>query len=406
MFLKMIRKNKEDKDALAPQATLIPMRWLIVGGFVVLVMIALVIRIKFINFQSMDYQFFLVHWFAYIHEHGFSAFSSNFSNYNLPYLYLMYVADVLGIPDIIAVKGISIVFDFILAYSIYLVVRHFNPKGLLPYAAGIITLFLPTVMLNGSFWGQCDAIYASFIVFSLYSALKNRQIAMWIFWGIAITFKLQAAFFLPFLVYIWLTRTNKQWWAPIVSIPVFFLPFIPALIAGRSFNSILSIYRDQTGISSLVANAPSLYQWIPAQFYDYFNATGVLLTAAIVILIGLFALIYRRFNDKGLLLFATALLFTIPFFLPQMHERYFFLAEIFAFILAFSIQNRKFLLIAVIAQLVGFLAYTPFLFGLIIPVISLPQLSLVQLGVVLTLLYWSLLDNKNKKTLSAIKFTT
>ena len=39
-----------------------------------------------------------------------------------------------------------------------------------------LTLLLPTVLLNGAFWGQCDSIYGALAVWSLVFALEDRPI--------------------------------------------------------------------------------------------------------------------------------------------------------------------------------------------------------------------------------------
>jgi len=48
---------------------------------------------------------------------------------------------------------------------------------------------------------------------------------MWVFWAVAFLFKLQAVFFLPFLVYLWISRKKISIFAPLVAIPIFMMPF-------------------------------------------------------------------------------------------------------------------------------------------------------------------------------------
>lgn len=38
----------------------------------------------------------------------------------------------------------------------------------------IVSLFVPIVFINSSLWGQCDAIYSSFAIWSLYAFAKRN----------------------------------------------------------------------------------------------------------------------------------------------------------------------------------------------------------------------------------------
>jgi len=39
-----------------------------------------------------------------------------------------------------------------------------------------ILLLIPTVILNGSVWGQCDIIYTAFVIASIYYILREKPI--------------------------------------------------------------------------------------------------------------------------------------------------------------------------------------------------------------------------------------
>jgi Gpi18-like mannosyltransferase len=362
------------------------------GGFAVLILLAIGLRLSFLKWESGDYTHYLSPWYDHLRQYGFQGFRDNFANYNLPYLYLLYVAVAVGLPKLLAIKLISLVFDFVLAYAVHRVIKHFRPEGYAALLAATLTLFLPSVFLNSAAWGQCDAIYTSFILFSFLASLKNRHIWMWVFLTVAFSFKLQAVFFLPFLVYLWIVNKKGSVFTPLVALPVFLIFFVPALIAGRSFGSIASIYLTQTKSSgSLTLNAPNFYQWIPNSFIAYFNQAGVLLTAAAIVLVVVCALEFLRPRLKNghMLVLATLFLFVVPFLLPQMHERYFYPAEIFSLLVAFAIP--RFAWIAVSAQFVALFAYTPFLFrtrpGVAIPPIPLTWIAITQLVNIVALCY-------------------
>jgi Gpi18-like mannosyltransferase len=370
----------------------VPRRVTVYGGFAVLILLAIGLRLSFLKWESGDYTHYLSPWYDHLRQYGFQGFRDNFANYNLPYLYLLYFAVAMGLPKLLAIKLISLVFDLVLAYAVYRVIKHFRPEEYAALLAATLVLFLPAVFLNSAAWGQCDAIYTSFLLFSFLASLKKRPVWMWVFWAVAFSFKLQAVFFLPFLAYLWITNRKSSILTPLTALPIFIIPFVPALIAGRSFGSIASIYISQTESSgSLTLNAPNFYQWIPNSFVGYFNRAGILLTAAVVVLVVICALehLRPRLKNGHMLVLATLFLFVVPFFLPQMHERYFYPAEVFSLLVAFAIP--RFAWIAVSAQLVALFAYTPFLFrtrpGVATPPIPLTFVAVVQLVNIVVLCY-------------------
>jgi Gpi18-like mannosyltransferase len=365
----------------------VPRTAIVYGGFAVLMLLAIGLRLSFFKFESGDYTFYLSPWYDHLQQYGFQGFRDNFANYNLPYLYLLYVAAAVGLPKLFAIKLISLVFDFVMAYAVHRVVKHFRPEGYAALLAATLTLFLPAVFLNSAAWGQCDAIYTSFLLFSFLASLKNRPIWMWVFWAVAFSFKLQAVFFLPFLVYLWVVNKKSSIFAPLAALPVFMIPFVPALIAGRSLGSIASIYGSQTASTGqLTLKAPNFYQWIPNSFITYFSLAGILLTAAAVVVVVICALefLLPRLRNGHMLVLATLFLFVVPFLLPQMHERYFYPAEIFGLLVAFAVP--RFAWIAVSAQLVALFAYTTFLFK-IPPPIPLNLVAIAQLVNIVALCY-------------------
>lgn len=361
-------------------------KYIAIAGIIGLILLSLLLRILFVRFESGDFEWFLQHWHSTLAEQGFSAFSERFADYNFPYLYLLYLVSLLGLPDIIAIKSISIFFDIILCLSVWLVVRHYKPKGYSPYVAALIVAWLPTVFLNSSFWGQCDALYTSLIVFSFYFILKRRHLLSWLIWGVALSFKLQAIFFLPVLVYVWFfTKKEQRWYTPLIStLPVVIAP-LPAIIAGRSPLSAYGVYVDQAGTyQQLTMNAANWYQWVPNSLFSYFNKSGLIISVA-VLGAALLILIINRTNkilpskDGHLTLLAAFFLLLAPFILPQMHERYFYTAGTF-FILA-SFINPRYIIIAIVSELVSLFSYLPFLFNQQ-PPLSFEILAIVNLAIV------------------------
>ncbi len=258
-------------------------------------------------------------------------------------------------------------------------------------------------MINSAAWGQSDAIYTAFCLGSLYFLLKERPGWASVFFGLAISFKLQAIFFLPVLLIVLLRRK----WAMkyLLLIPaVFLLMLAPAFLAGRDAWSLLTIYVGQitsagvggpgqfngrapgpfygvrpgqfNGIgrgpfngggpggggfssSSFTFNAPSFYQWLPAGAPEYWKWIGIILAVMFVVLIGVLIMASKKQLTPAIIL-KVALVFAlaIPFLLPEMHERYFYLADVISIIYAFYFPRYFF--VAIIMQLCSLLSYAPY----------------------------------------------
>ena len=124
-------------------------------------------------------------------------------------------------------------------------------------------LLLPTVVLNGAYWGQCDAIYGALCVHAAALALEEKGTASTALMGVAFSFKLQSIFVLPLWGVLWLAGRVKfrQLWA----FPLAYLAAIaPAMALGKPLGEILGIYLQQMEeYPRLTLNAPSAYQLIP-----------------------------------------------------------------------------------------------------------------------------------------------
>ncbi len=368
------------------------------------VFVALFLRHFLLPLETYDYTTFLSKWYDQVHQYGFQGLRDSFANYNAPYLYLLWIVSNLPIDKLVGIKLITIFFDLVLAVVIYLFIRSFRKDGNYALYGALGSLFLPTVLLNGAFWGQCDTIYTSFALLSLLYAYKQKQLLSWGFFGAAIAFKLQAIFVLPALAYFWLVQKDKdksQLFAPALAPVVLFLSILPTLVIGKPLSEVVLMYQGLTQAQLLTANAASLYQWIPGSMYSFFNNFGVILTGTIVSLILwlTFSTIHKKgkLSGKELFVFPLVLTMIIPFFLPQMHDRYYFIAEILAYIIAFVVGGR-WIIVAIVLQATAFLAYYPFLFNY--QLVYLGVVSLVQLALIGYLLYrmFDHIFEKHRKT--------
>ena len=322
--------------------------------------------------QSGDFHAFMDGWYTHLAQDGFSGLADDFSNYNTPYLVLLWAATKLPLPELYAIKALSVVFDGLLVYFSYRIVRLARPGSRWwPVGAASAVALLPTVVMNGAAWAQCDAIYASLLLGSL-SFLMERRLA-WAagLFGLAFAFKLQAVFFLPVLGLVVLL--NRLRWRGLLAVPAtFFAALVPAALAGRGLADQLRVYPEQVGNASgavastrsggapeafgrqlgldggppsisgggdgggsvwtghaFTYNAPTPYAWLPADAGEIWKATGIGVAVAVGVTFAVWLLLRRRrLAPSDVVLVAAAVTFVVPWLLPEMHERYFYLAEV------------------------------------------------------------------------------
>ena len=96
--------------------------------------------------------------------------------YNIPYNYFLALFSYLPIRDLYLIKWLSILFDVILAWGVLRLVGLYRESAAAKLTGFFLTFFLPTVILNGALWGQCDSIYAAFAVWALYFGLADKPV--------------------------------------------------------------------------------------------------------------------------------------------------------------------------------------------------------------------------------------
>ena len=299
-------------------------------------------RVSLLYFESNDYKAFLSRWVADLGKLSVGeALRTPIGDYNLPYIYILLIFSRLDIHPMLAIKSLSCFFDVIMAWMVMKLVMHGIEDRRLQMSAFVLTLAAPTVMINSAQWAQCDSIYVSFCLMSMLAALNKRGNLCAIAWTIAFCFKLQAIFILPALGLA--LFMGKVKWRHLIWIPVvFFGAMLPALIAGRSLASCLSIYADQTqNYGFLFHNAPTIWRFFEGADFESFSVVSVFCAGAAVILFIYFCMTFlKKLEDIDLIkiFFLSAML--VPYLLPRMHERYFYMADMLALIY-FMYDRRK-----------------------------------------------------------------
>lgn len=299
---------------------------------------AFAVRMCYIDARSGDYNSFLQHWAEFFRENGgLRAIGEPIGDYNLPYLYLLALISYLPFDDLHMIKLMSVVCDVLLAFYAMRLTTTITENDKAPLASFLVVLCLPTVFLNSSWWAQCDSIYAAFALAALYYGLKHRPVLAVLMGALSFAFKLQAIFILPIFAVLLMRGDIK--WRHVPLFPAFYaLLVLPAVIAGCPPLDALLIYAHQTGeySSHITLNAPTLGT-VFKQMEDTSGASAFMIVLAFVYLAALLLVAWNRrksLDDRGILLMALAMAVGIPFLLPSMHERYFYLAEILSVVCA------------------------------------------------------------------------
>lgn len=359
---------------------------------------ALGARKVFIPQVSMDTANWVMPWLNYIQEHGFAAYADTFNNYAPFYSYLLGIFSWLPLSDLEIIKYISIGFDIMAAYYIRQMVKlRFPNSPMLPALAFVSFLFLPTILINSSFWGQCDIIYVAFSLAALYHLMlpDTRRNNLWsvVFYALALSVKLQAMLIAPIFAIAWFKRDMRL--SDFLIIPATYLLFmVPCLIAGRDFKDLLLVYFtivDKNPV--LTENSPNIYQLVNYNFM--FNNAGVLVAFAMQAII-IFAVVWKLRGKQltmDILAHAAFLItLTMPFLLPRMHERYFLLAECVSLLFAF--YNPRHFYIPIVLGIISFFTYTEFLFTTVLVPFHWLTLGVLTLILIVGGTLLKKLDNK------------
>ena len=364
-------------DVLDSEIRLKGIRLRMVDLFFLVFMLGLgiAIRLPLFDFESGDYYHFLSHWMEECHRAGgigylgITPFESNAStiNYGCMYQYVIVLLHYIAGKDLHLIKTVSVIFDVICAMTIFRIAYHVTEgdvqKSVMAFGGVMI---LPTVVLNSAAWAQCDSIYTAFVLLSLLHALKGNNNRVFIYLALGYTFKQQAIFIVPFLIIIWLKGKIKAryiFWVPVV----LFITMIPAMIAGRSFAELISIYGKQVSTySSLTMNYPSIFMVVNPGLN--LETRKLIIASAMVAAIAILGLVAyyvrnRKFRVNGLFMITLAIFTALIalFTLPVMHERYGYLPEVIA--VSYAVTNYKRLAVLVMMQFVSIVTYSKFLFG-------------------------------------------
>ena len=306
------------------------------GLLIFTALIAMLARLPLLGFTSHDYVGFLSSWYDYITLNGMAhALADRFANYTPAYLYLMTAAAYLRefilpeIPKIVAVKLPSIIADFLLALAMFKLAQATSPHKHAPWLAFALTLFLPTVLVNSNLWGQADAIYSACVAACVWLLCAKRNVAAMILFGLGAAFKAQAFFIAPLLTFLFFRRVIGVRHFSIAA-ATYVLVMMPAMLLGRPPIEALGTYFNQAAeYQTLSLGIPNFYAFAENDWYHFGLTAGLLLSAIAGLTIAIaFARQCPHPAPDDILACAMISVAVMPFMLPKMHERYYFLADV------------------------------------------------------------------------------
>ena len=295
----------------------------------------------------------------------------NIGEYNVLYQYILFIITRLSVPSLYAVKAVSFIGDAFLAGAAAALAQKDGKKSM---AAFGLALLLPTIVLNGGMFAQCDSLYAACALWGLALALEGKPARAAACFALSLAFKLQAVFILPIVVVLWADRKLRLSDA-LVFLGTLVLTALPALLGGKSIGALLSIYTAQTGLyTGLTYNAPSFFALMNTtglDVYAYGNFGMALAFGVCALLVSAGVKRAGRMTRAGYLRLALLLPLAIVFFLPRMHERYFYLADILS--VALVAYDKKAAPVCALVVFASFSCYWETLFSL--PVCALMMLA-------------------------------
>lgn len=329
-------------------------------GIIILSVAGMVLRWTGIRFEGIDYRECLSAWYAQLKEVGsLQALLEFEGNYNLPYATALLILTYLPIEPIIAIKMLSIVFDYLSGGVLAAIVmdcraEHRERNGLITYG---LVMCCPIMVINSGYLAQSDGIYVSLAVLAFWCLLKDKPVKGMVAFGCALSMKLQAIMAFPVLAIIYWCR-KKFSALHLAWIPVTIQALcIPAIIAGCGFDIAIRVY------THLMGEYPFMYYFYPNVWtyfqdmpYYAFGKIAILFTFVLLLLYCVLVVVSKRKNGtEDYLEYFLWTAMTCAMFLPCMHERYNYFGELL--ILALAVLRPKMRVPAVVLILTSLQCY-------------------------------------------------
>lgn len=260
------------------------------------------------------------------------------------------------------IKIFAMVFDFLGAFSIFLLVKKDEQTRYLPF----FLLFNIAYIYNSIIWGQIDAIFTNFALLAIIFAIRQQAIPAILLYILAINTKLQAIIFFPLIGLLLLPPLINKWKSIASGLglaallqTVLLWPFIQAGQLKQMYLTLTAGSVDLYPCTSIAAynlwyfffhhNSVSvsdaeLFYGISLKhwgmiLFSCFSALALFPLALRCLRIGLEQKAFDQSSKELVFLAATLISLSFFFFNTQMHERYSHPALILSFFYAFHRKN-------------------------------------------------------------------
>ncbi|MCR5815253.1 MAG: DUF2029 domain-containing protein [Ruminococcus sp.] len=397
---KEMEKEIETKESKEPVAAAKPVDRGRVNNIMFLaavVIFATAARVCMFKGTSGDMRGCLIPWYDYLKSHGgFFATGDNIGDYTPAYYYFLALLGYTKIPVVYGIKIFSTVFELLCAVYIGRITAiRYNGTNR-PYIAFAIAYSLPTALINSGAWGQCDGVFTCFLLMAFYSFLKGREMrSMW-FGGISFAFKLQAVFFAPFILVMFLKRKIR--FRSLFMIPlVYIISIIPAILVGGSPWRLLTVYlRQSVHYKKLVMGLANIWVFFEDMDQRVLGYAGVFVAGTGVLIFVYYCASTGKLGHMTLdcaVTLACISCFIVPFLLPYMHERYYYPLEMFIVVFAMYHSDKAWLI--VLTQSISFVGIMECLFSM---QLCNPRIAAMLSAFAIILLFYTLskeLHNEN-----------
>lgn len=341
-------------------------------GLMLLAAVLIRVTLASDTFLSPDYETYYKAWVEFYRQNGgLRGLEFAPGDYYVPFNVIYALCAYLPCEPWVPLSILPCICEFVSAFFLYKIFMFLTGKKELSAFAGVMTLFLPFVVFNGSLWKQVDAVYTCFLVIALYELLKQDYTKAFVFYSIAFAFKLQSIIFLPLLLILYINKGYGKKGFSILQfiwIPVIYLiAGLPEVIARHGLRATYFAYFTQTQeLASegygMVSFFPNLYNFGFDDYDALLSKGAVLLLFAVLVVMAYFCYVNRQKITPQLLIgLAVWTSYTCVMLLPGMHERYDY--AMLLLLTPFAIVcNRKILIPMIMADLCSLATYATVLF--------------------------------------------
>lgn len=314
----------------------------------VVVFLACYVRVKLLDYESGDYVYY-EQWYEYLKAHGgIAGLKDDIGNYMEGYMLFLALLTYFPVKLLYGIKVFSVLFDFLTAFLVQKMVRGYftgNYNRMIANICFAFTLFVPTIIFNSAYWGQCDSIYTFFLICSIYCYGKEKWNLVFICMGCAFAFKLQAIFLMPLYLVLYV-KDKKFSILKFGLIPfTYFIWSIPAYFAGKPVSKIIQMFLSYgtgttTGLTNSFNNLYTLVLSKDENVNHYIRVVGVTLTLILIVCsMAVFVKIKWEADLYKLITVALYFVILITYFLPGMHERYLYIGDVLCIV--WWVMSRK-----------------------------------------------------------------